>query len=262
MPRDALLDVLACAIEHNPCEKEKWACLVRNLGAFESAEKYVTCRHEKGTNLAEGRWWGAHRVAEWEDQFFHAPDILDSHSFIGMSVKDVVATLLPNDFHIRRAQCVGANRFEGAPPIPDPKDCMGWIWDPLDNAVGVDFDDFIDIVALPESLPATIKVESERDFSFVSEIEERLAFNPTCEALCMKILVARHMGVQTHFVCDSIWWLAANLWQSTQESDYILSAANNHFADGLAWLSMHGIDLSLHLQCKLKRSEAKISESY
>ena len=71
----------------------------------------------------------------------------------------------------------------------------------------------------------------------------------------MKILVAGHLtGVHNQFVCNSVWWFAVNLWQST--SNARMSDTRNHYADGLAWLAMHGIDISLHLQCRLMRTEA------
>lgn len=94
---------------------------------------------------------------------------------------------------------------------------------------------------------------------FEPEIQERLSCNPTCEALCMKILVACHlMGVWHPFVCNSVWWLAVKLWHSNQQSttDQLTptSAESNIYANALAWLEMHGLDISVYIQCRLKHS--------
>jgi hypothetical protein len=67
----------------------------------------------------------------------------------------------------------------------------------------------------------------------------------------MKIVVASHLlGVRHRFVCDSIWWLAVKLWQSSQAKEVLPPADRNQhpYAEGLTWLSMYGIDASAYFQ--------------
>ena len=78
--------------------------------------------------------------------------------------------------------------------------------------------------------------------------------HPTCEAMCMKIVVASHLlGVWHPFVCNSIWLLSVKLWQSQQQT--ISDDKSNAYAEGLALLKLHGIDASVYIQCRLKQSE-------
>ncbi len=255
--RDALLGVLAGAIEHNPCAIEHWEHLVLELGAIDREENNDKClHHEKSIESKVRRWWGAQRVVEWEDQFFHAPsvrDVAETTEFV-RTVMDVVERILPYDaFHDQHGT---SNHSKDAQTISDPSGCIGWIWNPLDDTEDMDpvkTRNITDILTLPNKM-TTIKLESTHEL-FDSGIKESLALHPSCKALCMKILVAGHLtGVQTHFVCNSVWWFAVNLWQSTQTANERMPAAGNHYADGLAWLAMRGIDISLHLKCRLKRS--------
>ena len=259
LPRDALLNVLAGAVEHDPCAIDHWEQLVIELGAIERVEYHDKClHHEKSIESKEQSWWGTHRVVEWQDQFFYAPKVVDvpeKPEFV-RTVTDIVETFLPPNDHGPHAQWVSAKHSKDASIIPDPIECMGWIWDPLDDEPNVEplrTKQIIDIAILPNDMPP-IKLESTQEL-FDPDIQENLALNPSCKALCMKILVAGHLtGVHNQFVCNSVWWFAVNLWQSA--SNARVSDTRNHYADGLAWLAMHGIDISLHLQCRLKRSEA------
>jgi hypothetical protein len=98
LPRDALLSVLAGAIEHNPCAIEHWEHLVLELGAIDRAENNDNClHHEKSIESKVRRWWGTQRVVEWEDQFFHAPsvrDVVETSVFV-RTVMDAVERILP-----------------------------------------------------------------------------------------------------------------------------------------------------------------------
>ena len=255
LPRDALIDVLAGAIEHDPCDIERWNNLVIELGALDQVVKnYDKCMHEKIIMAKEGKWWGAHRRVDWGDQFFHAPEVPAAKLEF---VKDIVEICLPpNAFHSQQAQYMAAKQSIEAPPIPDPNECVGWIWNPLDDDADVDplsRMHVIDIVTIHNKMPP-IKLESTQEL-FDPAMNESLAMSPYCKALCMKILVAGHLGFQT-YVCDSVWWFAYNLWQSTQTTEDVrMTGTRNQYADGLSWLATHGIDISLHLQCRLKRSE-------
>lgn len=261
LPRDALLDILARAIEIDPCENENWENLVSELGAVDRAENHGKCsHHEKEVETKEGIWWGTHRVVEWSDQFFYAPTVRDdaeTPEFV-RNVKDVVETFLPPSFHGQHAQCVAVKKSNETPTISNPKECMGWIWNSLDYNADVDpvrTRHVIDIVTLPNKI-LPIKLESTQEF-FDPDIKKSLALNPSCNALCMKIMVAGHLtGIQTQFVCNSVWRLAVNLWRSTQITNERMSAARNHYADGLYWLATQGIDISLHLKCRLELSES------
>ena len=255
LPRDALLDILACAIEHNPCERNNWFRLVKTLGAVGLTRKSDTeCLHGKHEQSEEGQgWWGKHRVAEWEDQFFRAPKSTAKAvkpEFVRM-VSAVVDPLCQN------VQQIEDKSLEGeAISIHDPQECMEWIWNPVEDNGGMDYDRdaFMNDVLLPANT-SNIAFSSQSELLFDSEIQERLSGNPSCEALCMKIVVACHLlGAWHPFVCDSIWWLSVKLWQSTQTSDQLKPAKRNNYDDGLAWLSMHGLDISVYLQCRLEHS--------
>eukprot|EP00571_Detonula_confervacea_P003509 CAMPEP_0172330690 /NCGR_PEP_ID=MMETSP1058-20130122/61511_1 /TAXON_ID=83371 /ORGANISM="Detonula confervacea, Strain CCMP 353" /LENGTH=1428 /DNA_ID=CAMNT_0013047915 /DNA_START=70 /DNA_END=4356 /DNA_ORIENTATION=+ len=262
LPRDALLDILARAIERDPCDRKNWARLVNALGALDIKESDAQCLHAISLQSLEGcRWRGKHRVTEWEDQFFRAPKSTDKvvkPEFVRI-VSDIVdSALFSNVRHVQNVQRMAANSCGGeAITSHDPKDCMSWIWNPLEDTREVDYDRgaFVDDALLPMN-NSTMALNSHSELLFNSEIQEQLSRNPSCEALCMKIVVACHLMGNWHpFVCNSIWWLAVKLWQSTQTTDKLMPADRNTYCDGLTWLSMHGLDISVYLQCRLKSEE-------
>jgi hypothetical protein len=229
LPRDSLLDVLACAIECDPCERANWARLVDALGAVN--EENAARRH----NSREGRkkWWGAFRVTHWEDEFFHAPDII-AEAFSPDSFDSVLSFV---ESHVAIAKHLAVQSDESL-STPAPEDCLNWMWNPFED--GADVTHAHDSLADDEVLPgktSTSSMRSQRDLLDVSA-NERIARHPSCEALCMKVVVASHLlGMQNQYVSDSIWWLAAKSWREARSS-----INQNAFADGLTWLSMYGID--------------------
>ena len=259
LPRDALLDILAGAIEHNPCDRKGWARLVEALGAVDSKGNGSRCLHTNSVQSEKGcSWWGEYRVAEWEDQFFYAPKSnakAVKSEFVSLVSAAVESTSLSNmsrsQIFQQKAEEEGANNS-----LPCPKECMSWIWNPLEDTDDVDYDldGFIDDVLFPENT-STIELHSQNELLLDPEIQKRLSSNPSCEALCMKIVVACHlMGIWHPFVCNSIWRLAVKLWQSKQAKYQNGRAKRSGYDDGLAWLSMYGLDISLYLQCRLRRS--------
>ena len=240
LPRDGLIDVLASAIERDPCEREHWARLVKALGAVE--EENAALHSEEGH-----KWWGALRVTHWEDQFFYAPFTAKAAK---QTIVDIVSSFVES--HVAKAERLALDPPDQALLIPAPEECLGWIWNPLEDGTDVthNYDILIDGGLLPQKTCAS-SFDSQRNSLFDSVIHERLARNPSCEALCMKIVVASHLlGVRHRFVCDSIWWLAVKLWQSSQAKEVLpLADRNQHpYAEGLTWLSMYGIDASSYFQ--------------
>ena len=231
-----MIDVLASAIERDPCEREHWARLVKALGAVEeeSAALHSEERH---------KWWGALRVTHWEDQFFHFTAKAVKPKFV-----DIVSSVVES--HVAKAERLAMNPPDKALSIPAPEECLGWIWNPLEDGTDVthNYSKLIDGGLIPQKTSAS-SFDSQRNPLFDSVIHDRLARHPSCEALCMKIVVASHLlGVRHRFVYDSIWWLAVKLWRSSQANELLAPADRNQnpYAEGLTWLSMYGIDASAY----------------
>ncbi len=252
LPRDSLLDVLASAIERDPCERANWARLVDALGTVKEEN---AARH---LHSQEGRkkWWGTLRVTHWEDDFFHAPEI--TVEAVKSDFVDTVSSFVIS--HVAKAKHLAVQPDDSL-SIPAPEDCLNWMWNPSKDGAGVTHthDSLPDDELLPGKT-STSAIHSQRDLLFDSGINERIARHPNCEALCMKIVVASHLlGIQHKYVSDSIWWLAAKLWQSSQANEMIVTSSNNKnsYAEGLTWLSMYRIDTSA---CLLQRPRIEWSE--
>ncbi len=137
--------------------------------------------------------------------------------------------------------------------IHDPEECMGWIWNLAEESGNMEYDhDAYKYFALLPANSSENAFNSQSSLRFDSNIKKRLSSNPSCEALCMRIVAAGHLlGAFHPFVCDSIWWLSVKLWQSARASR---TAEGNCYSNGIVWLSMHGLDISAYLRCRLKRS--------
>ena len=260
LPRDALLNVMACAIDQDPGERENWARFVRVLGHVDRNDnENDVCLHMPA-KFNEEHWWGKNLVAEKE--FFRVSKSALQKvkpKFVHM-VAAVVDSALASFAHAKQVPRIELNVRRDM-PIPDPSECMDWIWKEDKNDMNDDDYDTAmrdNIHMLPTNTPPISSTFQEGPL-FEPEIQERLSRNPSCESLCMKILVACHLlGVWHPFVCNSVWWLAVKLWHSSQQSttDQLKQASfeSNIYANGLAWLEMHGLDISVYIQCRLKHS--------
>ena len=115
LPRDGLIDVLASAIERNPCERKNWARLVNALGAVK--EEDIAIQSEEGH-----KWWGALRVTHWGDQFFHAPE--SAAKAVKPDFVDIVSSIVES--HVEKAKRL-ANPPDKALQISAPEECLGWV---------------------------------------------------------------------------------------------------------------------------------------
>ena len=250
LPRDALIEILAIAVERNPCQRRNWARLVKSLGALPSStDTNKECLHDKQAEFDEVQQWKTRqRAFEWEDQFFYTPTSatkLVKPEFVRI-VTAAVEKALPSMKTNGVCSCGG-----GAVSMPDPIECMGWICDPgKDNAMEFDQGAVVNDSLLPENTILNA-LDHQNEPECDSEILGRLKHNPSCEALCMKIVVASHLiGAYHPFVCNSIWWLALKLWQSCDKFD----GKENSFVNAFSWLSSYGLDSSVYLRCRLNQS--------
>ena len=263
LPRNSLHDILARAIEQNPCDKENWARFVKMLGDVPTTSVGTHCLHKKPdqSSETERKWWGKDRVTEWTDEFFYAPksSITVSKSEVVREISAAVDSALSSN-HLSSGQDIQHNASNShgneAVTFPKPSECMDWIRNPADDNASDDVYD-VDLLMNDALLPAnTAKVASNSSSGQLlldSEIGD-----PSCEALCMKIVVACHLvGLSHPFVCDSIWWLAVELWQSTHSSSSQCgSGEKNPCAGSLRWLSKQGLIISSYLHCQSKRVAA------
>jgi len=253
-----LLDILAFAVERDPCEEKNWTRLVNMLGPIDATSNSDKCQHTlTSVQSGDGSWWGKRRVLEWEEQFFHPPKSSTKAvkpEFVRLVAAAVDSALSQTSEGRTVKRVAGTTSKAGDTSMPNPKECLGWIWNPQQDAIIDDYDQDV----IEDMLPTN---SSEGDLNFqhmttISEILESLSSNPMCEALCMKIIVACHlMGAWHPFVCNSIWWLAVKLWQTTQAADQSWADGRNQFSDSLVWLSMHGLNILAYLQCRLKQSK-------
>ena len=252
LPRDALLEILACAVERNPCESKRWVRLAQALGDVKLT------RNVQFQEKSE--WWGKQRATEWENQFFLAPKST-THVVKPEFVRTVSVAIDPlvgqaGPSLIAKEQTGKKSFKETAISMPKPQECMGWIWSPADdNCVK----DEVSGVSTDEAfLPANtsnIEFDSHNESLFDSETHQRFSGNTFCEALCLKTVVACHLlGARHPFVQNSVWWLSVKLWQSTQAADMRKPTNSFEYRDGLAWLTMYGVDIRMHLHCRLNHS--------
>ena len=246
---------MACAIDQDPSKRENWARFVRVLGRIDQNDnENGVCLHMPA-KFNEEHWWGKNLVVA-EKEFFRVPQSALQKvkpKFVKI-VAAVVDSALATFAQVQQVPQIESNASKDM-PIPDPSECMNWIWREDENDMNDDYTDMREnIHMLPTDTPPIAPPFLEEP-----EIQERLSHNPSCEARCMKILVASHLlGVWHPFVCNSVWWLAVKLWHSNQQSTTDQFAptmfANNSYANGLAWLEMHGLDISVYIQCRLKHS--------
>jgi len=253
LPRDALLDLLACAVEKNPCRRENWVHLVNALGRVyaSTGNNHDECLHSEESTDQERRdcWWGKDRVSTWKEEFFNnlpkSATQAVKPEFVCI-VSQVVESILvdsPYQDHINKEETLN----ESSVSMPNPGECMEWIWDPQDTS-DVDYDENN---LKNDLLPSTKEADQSQE-ELVHSME--ISHHPTCEAMCMNIVVASHLlGVWHPFVCNSIWLFSVKLWQSQQQT--ISDDKSNAYAEGLAWLKMYGVDASVYIQCRLKHSK-------
>ena len=253
LPRDTLIDILASAVERNPCQRKNWARLVKTLGALPaSKETDEEGLHEKQIEAdGDQQWKTRQRVVDWEDEFFLTPKSaikLVKPEFVRM-VTTAVGNALPSTKSHQR----DAHVAPGVATMPNPTECIRWICDPVQDN-GVVFDQ--GAVVKDSMLPGIMMPNELQDDTRSDPDQELLPHDPACEALCMEIVVASHlMGAYHPFVCNSVWWLALKLWQSTDT----LNGNENSFVDAISWLSSYGLDSSVYLRCRLNQS-TEVSE--
>ena len=253
LPRDALLDALAKSVEQDPCDRMKWVQLIKALRGVHTKESGDVCLHAIKSEEHEHSWWGKDRAAEWEELYFSQPKSatqLVKSKFVD-AVAAVVESALSSLDATPQSDTVKEMKYSNDNvSIPDPKECMGWIWNPLEDTAEVNRD-----LSLLDILPSNINVSTSQEEEVIvqSEYQERLSHKPSCEAICMKIIVACHMLGKYHpFVCNSIWWLAVKLWH-VQKTRLVIE--DSVYYNGLAWLSECGLDISIYIQCRLENSE-------
>lgn len=238
LPRDAVLDILANFVERDPCERVNWARLVNALGAVD--EERLHCTKEKR------KWWGEHRMKHWEDQFFHAPQ--SATKAVKPEFIDMVSCAVETHVHLT-ANRLAVNLPDEALSIPSPKEYVDWIWNPHDDVTEVVNHSFIDDLQFPAK---TSTFDSQQQKDSHSKVNERLMRHPTCEALCMKIVVASHLlGMRHNFVCNSIWRLAIKVWQSAKANEVLKRGSKRRddpYSNVLTWLSIYGIEYHTILQ--------------
>ena len=242
LPKDAVLDILASFVERDPCERSNWSRLVNALGAVDEDRLHSTKENCK--------WWGEHRMNHWEDQFFHAPQ--PTTKAMKPEFIDMVSCAVETHVHLT-ANRLAVNPPDQAPSIPSPKECLDWIWNSHEDVTEIVNHSFIDSLQFPDST-STSSIDLQQQKDSHSKVHDRLVRNPTCEALCMKIVVASHLlGMRHSFVCNSIWWLAVKVWQSTQANEALKRENRRHnpYTNGLAWLSIYGIDVSCYLDRRI-----------
>jgi len=252
LPRDVLLDTLAKSVEQDPCDRMKWVQLVKFLGSVNTNESGDICVHTTKSKEHDHSWWGKDRAAAWEELYFHQPKSVTQMvkaKFVDIVAAVVDSTLSSLDTAVRIDTMKEIQHINNV-SIHDPKECMGWIWNPQKDTTEVNND-----LGLLDVLPSNIDVSTlqEEDVIFDSKFQDILSHKPSCEALCMKIIVACHMLGKHHpFVCNSIWWLAVKLWQQQDKQGAVIE---DTCYNGLAWLIEHGLDISVYIQCRLKNSE-------
>jgi len=81
-----------------------------------------------------------------------------------------------------------------------------------------------------------LKDHGNEAYDVTSIHHKKLSADPMCEALCLKIVVAKYMiGEYCDFVCDSIWWMAVKHWRCVQKNG--TNKNTSAYLDGLNWLS-------------------------
>ena len=272
IPLDTMLDVLACAVERNPNDRNLWIRLVNMLRSKGKLECDDECNvHTNNTPEScayhmdihgDRWWWGKSRKLEWEDQFFYAPKTSRTRvkpEFVRMVLGIIELPWLSNSQCLKSESTTDPSSVDKAAIIDDPKQCMNWLFRlTKNNDIETDEDKSLKSTsAHDELLPTHISyvVCSRKDpiiiDSSLKEIEDRLSTNPSCEALCLKIAVACHLvGVSHPFVVNTIWWLAVKLWRSHQPNRQ-QQQTRDGVSDGLHWLSLHGLNIPEILHKKL-----------
>ncbi|KAL3798573.1 hypothetical protein HJC23_011877 [Cyclotella cryptica] len=248
IPLNYLLDILARAVESEPCNTVHWYRLVHFLGATTTVPVVKVCSPQ-GNN---GETWCQKYKSEWEGNFFHSPP----HSTL-MAKPDFVTMVLDAidlDFFATNSKCVDSrsknSQFpKGGPFTSSLQCCLDWIWtSSYDDSVQESLSSsLVDTTRLPTYVSKVTQTTSDfldQNLS-LKNIQEQLCNDPTCEAICLRVFVAHHMFGDCDFVCNSIWWLAVKQWKAK-----LKSCAPNGYIIGLHWLHLQGLDIRQYIEKK------------
>ena len=255
IPLNYLLDVLARAVESDPCNKVHWYQLVNILSATKSllATKVCSLQCEVSTGEEDdGESWCQKYRLKWEDDFFHSPP----HSTLMVKPEFVTMVLDAIDFEFSAASgmCVddrpeNSQLAKGQAFTSSLQCCLDWIWtssydDTLQEGLS---SGLVDSTLLPTHAPKVTKTRNDfldKNLS-LKMTQDKLCNDPTCEALCLRVFVAYHMFGDCDFVWNSIWWLAVKHWKANQQSH-----SSNVYYVGLNWLNLQGINIRKNLEKK------------
>ena len=250
-----MLDLLARAVDNDPCNTVHWYRLVNILSATESvlATKICSLQCESRTGEEDdGESWCQKYRLKWENDFFHSPP----HSTLMVKPEFVTMVLDAIDLEISATSGMyGDDRptnsqlAKGIAFTSSLQFSLDWIWtssydDTLQESLP---SSLVDSTLLPTHAPKVTKTTNDfldKNLS-LKMTREQLCNDPTCEALCLRVFVAYHMFGDCDFVWNSIWWLAVKHWKGNQQSD-----SSNAYYVGLNWLNLHGIDIRRTLETK------------